>query len=99
MPRTWKADGQFRQQVRRGEIQWQHILSRRNHRRPDSKRDRYYVAKGDYHTSQGYRLPWIRSTQKAEQDAETRERRLQRALEELRALQSRLNRYRLKERQ
>jgi transposase len=98
MPRTWKADRQFRQKVRRGEIQWQHILSRRNNRRPESKLDRYYVAKGDYHTSHGYRLHWIRSTQKAEQDAETRERRLQRALEQLRALQSRLNRYRLKTR-
>jgi transposase len=96
MPRTWKADEQFRKRVRRGQIHWKHILSRKNNRKPDSKRDRYYVAEGDYKTSHGYRLHWIRSTQKAEQDAETRERRLHRALEELRAIQPKLNAYNLK---
>ena len=98
MPRTWKADEQFRNRVRRGEIQWKHILSRKNNRKPDSKLDRYYVAEGDYKTSHGYRLHWIRSTQKAEQDAETRARRIDRALEELRAIQPKLNAYNLKQR-
>ena len=98
MPRTWKADEQFRKRVRRGEIQWKHILSRRNHRKPDSKLDRYYVAQGDYQTSHGYRLHWIRSTQKAEQDVETRKRRIHRALEELRKIEPKLNSYNLKRR-
>ena len=98
MPRTWKEDEQFREQVRQGRVAWQRLLSRKNNRRPDSKRDYYDVAQGDYHTSHGYRLHWIRSSQKAEQDADTRQRRLQRAFEQLRELQSRLNRYRLKQR-
>jgi hypothetical protein len=98
MPRTWKADEQFRNQVRLGKIQWKHILSRKNNRKPDSKLDRYYVAKGDYKTSHGYRLHWIRSTQKAEQDAQTRTRRLHRALEELREIEPKLNSYNLKQR-
>jgi transposase len=98
MPRTWKADEQFRKRVRRGEIQWKHILSRRNHRKPDSKLDRYYVAQGDYQTSHGYRLHWIRSTQKTEQDVETRKRRIHRALEELRKIEPKLNSYNLKRR-
>jgi transposase len=98
MPRTWKADEQFRKRVRRGEIQWKHILSRRNNRKPDSKLDRYYVAQGDYTTSHGYRLHWIRSTQKAEQDVETRNRRIHRALAELRKIEPKLNTYNLKRR-
>jgi transposase len=98
MPRTWKADEQFRKRVRRGEIQWKHILSRKNNRKPDSKLDRYYVAEGDYETSHGYRLHWIRSTQKAEQDVETRRRRIHRALEALRKLEPKLNTYNLKRR-
>ncbi len=98
MPRTWKADEQFRNQVRRGKIQWKHILSRKNNRKPKSKVDRYYTAKGDYKTSHGYRLHWIRSTQKAEQDAQTRARRIHRALEELREIEPKLNSYNLKER-
>jgi len=98
MPRTWKEDEQFRNRVRQGEIQWKHILSRKNNRKPKSKLDRYYVAKGDYETSHGYRLHWIRSTQKAEQDVETRTRRIHRALKELRNIQTKLNTYNLKQR-
>jgi transposase len=98
MPRTWTADEQFRKRVRRGEVPWKHILSRKNNRKPDSKLDRYYVAQGDYTTSHGYRLHWIRSTQKAEQDVETRNRRIHRALQELRKIEPKLNTYNLKRR-
>ena len=98
MPRTWKEDEPFRNRVRQGEIMWKHILSRKNNRKPESKLDRYYVAKGDYETSHGYRLHWIRSTQKAEQDVETRTRHIDRALKELRNIQTKLNTYNLKQR-
>jgi transposase len=98
MPRTWKEDEAFREKVRRGAIQWRRVLSRRNNRHPDSKLDRYDAAEGDSQTPQGYRLHWIRSTQKGEQDAETRQRRLHKALEELRRIQPKLNRYHLKRR-
>jgi len=98
MPRTWKEDERFRQKVRQGKIRWRRILSRKNNRKPDSKRDRYDAAEGNYSTSHGYRLHWIRSTQKAEQDAESRAHRIERALEDLRNLQTKLNTYYLKQR-
>lgn len=98
MPRTWKEDELFRQEVRAEKVKWKHILSRPNNRQPDSKLDRYYVAEGEYHTACGYQLHWIRSTQKAEQDAETRERRIEQALEQLRETQVKVNAYNLKQR-
>lgn len=98
MPRSWKEDESFRRRVRQGKIQWKHLLSRKNNRHPDAKLDRYHVAQGNYQTSLGYRLHWIRSTQKAEQDAATRMRRMERALEELRNIQTKLNAYKLKTR-
>jgi len=98
MPRTWKEDELFRQRVREGKVNWSHLLSRKNNRRPDSKMDRYYLADGSYQAA-GYRLLWIRSTQKAEQDIQTRDRHLANALEELKGVQSRLNTYKLKSRQ
>lgn len=98
MPRTWKEDEKFRKKVRSGVMRWQHILSRPNNRKPDSKIDRYYKAPGDYTTSKGYRLYWIRSSQKAEQDRETRARRIQKALGALNGLQPKLNKYKLKNR-
>ena len=98
MPRTWKEDALFRQCVRDGQVQWDHLLSRKNNRKPDSQMDRYDLARGQ-HLAHGYRLLWIRSTQKAEQDAQTRARGLAKALEGLKELQSRLNTYRLKTRE
>ena len=98
MPRTWKEDALFRRCVREGQVQWDHLLSRKNNRQPDSKIDRYDLARGQ-HLANGYRLLWIRSSQKAEQDAQTRARGLAQALEKLKEMQSRLNTYRLKSRQ
>jgi transposase len=96
MPRKWKEDEQFRTQVRADKIKWKHILSRPNNRNPKSKSDRYYLANGTYKTQQGYHLLWILSTQKVEQDTETRNRRISKTLDELRLLQSKLNKYNLK---
>lgn len=96
MPRTWKEDEVFREKVRKGQVSWSHLLSRKNNRRPDSKMDEYRLADGEYRTSQGYLLLWIHSSQKAEQDQETRQRHLQKAMGSLRELQGKLNRYSLK---
>jgi len=95
MPRTWKEDATFRRRVREGQVVWERLLSRKNSRKPDSKTDIYFLARGEYR-AKGYRLLWVRSTQKQEQDAETRARRIAKALEGLRELQPRLNTYQLK---
>ena len=50
------------------------------------------------HSANGYRLLWIKSSQKAEQDTQSRARSLAKALDALKELQARLNRYRLKSR-
>lgn len=97
MPRTWKEDALFRQSVREGQVQWAHLLSRRNNRHPDSLLDRYALAQGTYQ-AKGYRLLWIQSSQKAQQDAQSRARCLSKALDALKGLQVRLNTYKLKTR-
>lgn len=96
MPRTWKEDKIFRDKARKGKIKWEHILSRPNNRKPKSKRDHYYLAGGKYVTCNGYRLFWVLSTQKAQQDAETRQRNIEKAIDALKRTQSRINTYRLK---
>ena len=95
MPRTRKEDKVFRQRARQKQVQWVHLLSRKNNRRPASKIDHYYLAQGQYQAD-SYRLLWIRSSQKAEQDAQARQKRLTQTLEALRQVQSRLNTYHLK---
>lgn len=95
MPRTWSEDESFRKTVRKGMSNWKHLLSRRNNRKPDSQIDSYYLATGDYR-AKGYRLLWVRSSQKQEQDGVTRARHVANAIEALRDLQTRLNTYYLK---
>jgi transposase len=95
MPRTWKEDEEFREKVRSGKVKWDLLLTRKNNRKPKAKRDRYYLAEGEF-TAKGNTLYWIFSTQKAEQDAQTRTRHIECALENLRKIQSKLNRYSLK---
>jgi transposase len=96
MPRTWAADGQFRDRLRHGDkVKWTLLLTRKNDRKPGSKRDRYQLADGE-HDANGYTVYWIHSSQKAECDAQTRARHIESALEELREVQSKLNKYSLK---
>jgi transposase len=98
MPRTWKEDAEFRKLVRGQKITWKHILSRKNNRNPDGKKDRYYAANGKYESKQKYTIYWIKSTQKAEQDVETRERQIQKSIEALKEFQTKLNKRKLKTR-
>ena len=99
MPRTWKEDTQFREKVRQGSIKWKRILSRPDHRHPDSRRHRhlYDLAEGSYCSQKGgHRLLWILSSEKKQRDQETRQRHLARAIEDLKIIQTKLNRYHLK---
>lgn len=98
MPRSWKEDKEFRDKLRDGKIHWDPLLKRKNNRKPSTKTDHYSLAHGEYKTKQEYRLFWVQSTQKAEQDAETRQRQIETALEAMRCVQSKLNRYQFKKR-
>ena len=96
MPRTWKEDAEFRKNVISDLIEWALLLEKPNNRKPNHIIDHYYVAKGDYKTKHDYQLYWIKSTQKQRQDIETRERRLQKSIGQLKLIQTKLNKYKLK---
>ena len=96
MPRTWKEDSEFRKSVTNDLIEWELLLEKTNNRKPNHIIDHYYVAKGDYKTKHNYTLHWIKSTQKQKQDIETRERRLQKSIDQLKLMQTKLNKYNLK---
>ncbi|MCK4817654.1 hypothetical protein KA005_17930 [bacterium] len=86
MPRTWQENTQFRDKVRQGEITWAHFFSKSNNRKPRSRRDHYYLASGEYTTSNGYRLLWVRSSQKAQQNKDAREQNIKRVFEAIRKI-------------
>jgi transposase len=96
MPRTWGEDKRFRNTLREGKIRWKEILRIPNRRRKDDPPDIFSTCVGLAQTESGYRLIWIRSSQKARDDRLYREAQLERAEAELGELTLKLNRRRLR---
>ena len=96
MPRTWKEDKNFRQLVRAGKVRWRLILKRQNNRQPENVQDKYYTTTSNYQTGTGRRLVWIKSTEKAAVDQESRNKQIDKTLTALRLLNTKLNKYKLK---
>jgi transposase len=76
LPRTRSEDTTFRAAVREGLVRWKHI-----HDKLDDEGqliDRYRLHEPEATTVEGYRLVWYHSARKAELDALTRHKRLER---------------------
>ena len=86
----------FSQQLANGQVQWQPAYNVPDNRKPSMEHSFYTFEAGP--TEKGYRLVWILSTAKAEQDKKTRERRLANAETSLGKLAEKLNHYKLKTR-
>ena len=86
----------FSQQIENGQVTWQLAYSVADNRKP-SRQHSFYTFEAPV-TDKGYRLIWIMSTAKAEQDQKTRQRRLEKAETNLAELSGKLNRYKLKTR-
>jgi transposase len=86
----------FSQQLENGVAKWLPAYSVPDNRKPSSQHCFYTFEAGP--TEKDYRLIWILSTAKAEQDQKTRERRLAKAEAGLAELAGKLNRYKLKTR-
>lgn len=86
----------FSQQLENGVVKWLPAYSVSDNRKPARQHSFYTFEAGP--TEKGYRLIWILSTAKAEQDQKARERRLTKAETGLAELAGKLNRYKLKTR-
>jgi transposase len=88
LPRTRGEDATFRATVREGLARWKHI-----HDKLDDQGeliDRYRIHEPEAITTEGYRLVWYHSAGKAELDALTRHRRIERATAALTELRAKL---------
>ena len=88
LPRTRSEDGAFRQRVRQKQVVWQDLWEKTDD--AGQVLDQYSVCSTPEATPEGYRLWWFHSTCKAELDLAARNRRLQRAEQELRRWQQKL---------
>ena len=96
MPRTWGEDKRFRKTLRDESVRWKEFLRIPNRRRKDDPPDIFSSCKGLDRTDSGFRLIWIRSSLKSEEDRLYREGQLRRAEAELGELELKLNRRRLR---
>jgi transposase len=91
LPRSRKEDTQFRERLRQTPqaATWQHLYDVTD--QDERVLDRIKVCTDEAVSAEGYRLLWFYSTRKAELDAATRSRRIQRALAELSELCDRVH--------
>ena len=88
LPRTRNEDAAFRAAVRAGEVAWRHIHDKFDEQ--GNLVDRFSIREPVAQTAEGYRLVWYHSSLKAELDAATRLRRIERALLRLDELRQKL---------
>jgi transposase len=101
MPRTRREDRRFRQQLRDGRppVRWRRFHAIPNHRRENHPPDVFYGTRaGPQESEEGYRIVWVRSSQKADLDRQFREQHIRKAEIELHALAARVGTRRLRTR-
>ena len=88
LPRTRAEDAFFRDWLQTHTPAWQTVAQRRNRRRPPGPPDVWKAVESPIPSREGYRLVWVWSSLKAEQDEQARAARIEKAglaLEDLRA--------------
>lgn len=101
LPRTRKEDIAFRKLLREGAtpVRWRKIHQVANQRRSDEPPDVYCSTDAGHDvTTEGYRLIWVRSSQKVRIDAQARHNHVRRAELELRAIAPKVGARRLRTR-
>jgi len=84
LPRTRAEDREFRAKLSKGGVRWKKVLEVPNPRREDYQPDVFSCPVGaETLTTEGYRLVWYRSSEKARMDEEARKRGLKKAGVEL----------------
>src|SRR3954468_16297722 len=88
MPRTRAEDGWFRDYLQTHPLEWREVHRNPNPRHrvwPDVV---YHGVETPRRSAEGYRLLWYRSSQKEEQDRQSRQQRLERAYARLEGVQA-----------
>jgi transposase len=79
MPRTRSEDRWFRDHVQQNALSWREVHREPNPRGRELPDVVYHGVESPQRSSEGYRVLWYRSSLKAEQDAQQRQQRLERA--------------------
>src|SRR3990172_6279620 len=90
LPRTRREERWFRDWVQTHTPDWQEVRRVPHPRRPDGPPDIYRVTDSPIRSAEGYRILWVYSSLKAEQDQSARQGRIEKGILALEALETRL---------
>jgi len=90
MPRSRKEDEWFRKHIQTREIPWEQVWDRPNPRRKHGLRDRWFLYTAQQPSLEGWPVVWVYSTLLALKQKQSRIERLERANEELKDLDRKL---------
>ena len=90
LPKTRREDSWFRDWLQTNEAQWVELLRHPNSRHKHGPDEVYRGFESPLRSVEGYRIVWIWSSQKLEQDRAVRQRRMQQAIERLEELRERM---------
>lgn len=89
LPRTRREDAWFRDWMQTHDPEWVEVR-RRRHPRRHGPPDVYRVLESPVRSAEGYRIVWVWSSLKAEQDARSRQERIEKGIVAVEALETRL---------
>lgn len=90
LPRTRREDTWFRDWVQTHSPPWVEVRRRRHSRREGGPPDIYRVAESPVRSAEGYRIVWVWSSLKAEQDQRSRQARIEKGILAMETLETRL---------
>jgi len=96
LPETRKECEWFKTWFRSHNVDWQELLRRPDHRRPESREHVYWGYESPMASDEGYSIIWISSSQKQEQDAQNRQRKIEKTIKALDTLKGKVGTWKWK---
>ena len=90
MPEIRKECSWFYDWYRTHGVRWSGLLKRPDPRNPNKRQQRYWGYESPMPSVEGYRIIWILSSQKQEQDAQSRQRRIEKTIHDLDVLKQKV---------
>jgi len=96
LPEIRKECGQFKAHIRSHNVNWQELWQTPEDRSPYSEEHIYWGYECPVPSEEGYRIIWILDSQKRQQDASSRQSRIEKTIKALDSLKGKVGRPRLK---
>ena len=96
LPETRKECAWFKSWSHSHGVEWQHLLKRPDPRRPQSAEQEYWGYESPMSSEEGYRIIWILSSQKRDQDAQNRQRKIEKTINDLDTLKQKVGTWKWK---